>query len=159
MCTAAHRARWSARIGYKAVGRYVTVPPHGSAPSAMASNCSHRWSRFSLLVEERHDIRGLFNRDKRVRPVYLIEVDVTGLQAPQRVFDLPQQPVRVSLRITSPSRHSSPAFVARTTLSRWRMRRPLILQVKRAQCSATAHGPLGSFVLGTLAGWPACKKC
>ena len=79
-------------LGYKADGRYVTVPPPGSVPSAVASDCSHRWPGFSLLVEARHDIRSLFNRDKRVGPVYLIEVDVTGLQAPQRVSDLPQQP-------------------------------------------------------------------
>ena len=48
---------------------------------------------FSLVEERLHRLGGLFDRHQRVWPMHLVDVDVIGLEPPQRVVDLAQDPL------------------------------------------------------------------
>jgi len=47
-------------------------------------------SNLALPIKQRHGFGGFFYRDKRIRPVNLVDVDITCPETPQRILDFTQ---------------------------------------------------------------------
>ena len=73
---------------------------------------------FPLVEKRLHRFCRLFDRDQRIGPVHLIDVDVVGAQPPQRVRRLAQDAVAAGIPEDLPILPLEPALVAMTTCER-----------------------------------------